>query len=75
MLITKTARQKIENDTGYFGYTLSVYRDALQYVTKVVMGEWVNLIEKLIHITARSRVSMRTLIRSSLNSTHIRVAW
>lgn len=55
MLITKTARQKIENDTGYFGYTLSVYRDALQYVTKVVMGEWVNLIEKLIHTTARSK--------------------
>ncbi|MGD1075344.1 MAG: hypothetical protein ABR903_04610 [Thermodesulfovibrionales bacterium] len=43
MLITKTARPEIRNNTRYFGSTLSVYRDALQYVNSVVMAEWVNI--------------------------------
>ena len=68
MLIAKTARPKIRNNTPYFGSTLSVYRDSLQYVNSVVVAEWVNMtpiipqdkarinvVEKLVDSTGRRK--------------------
>lgn len=66
MIVTKTARQKLRNYTRYLGYTLGIYRDALEYVNSIVYAEWVNIeqipvskqkvnfIERLIHSTFRN---------------------
>lgn len=66
MLITKTARQKLRNYTRYLQFTLDRYRDALEYINKVVYREWstisalpaaterLNHIEKLVHSTAKN---------------------
>ena len=36
MTVTKTARQKLRNNTRYYDYTLTMYRDVLEYVNKIV---------------------------------------
>lgn len=66
MTVTKTARQKLRNHTRYLDYTLSIYRDALQYVNRIAYGEWnsieilptskhrINYIEHLIHSTSKN---------------------
>ena len=43
MIVTKTAIQKLRNYTRYFDYTLNIYRDALEYVNKIVYAEWENI--------------------------------
>lgn len=66
MIVTKTAIQKLRNYTRYFDYTLNIYRDALEYVNKVVYAEWgnieqlsfskqrINFVERLIHSTSKN---------------------
>ena len=69
MTVTKTARQTLRNNTRYYDYNLTLYRDVLEYDNRIVLAEWVNianlphdkarinLIEKLIH-SARGRATV-----------------
>ena len=62
MVSTKTARQRLRNYTRYLDFTLDKYREALEYVNRVVYAEWsdietlrgkyrLNFIEHMIHST------------------------
>ena len=39
MTVTKTARQKLRNNTRYYDYTLTLYRDVLENVNRTVLAE------------------------------------
>lgn len=65
MVSTKTARQRLRNHTRYFDYTLGIYRGVLELINRIAYAEWpnlvglrtkeqVNLIEHLIHGTAKN---------------------
>ena len=63
MDIVKTVKQKLLNNTRYFGLTLGTYRDAIEVVSLAVKAEWFDIVsleysksqktyvEKLIHAT------------------------
>ena len=69
MDIVKTARQKLLNHTRYQGYTLDIYRNALEVVCRIVHAEWqriseldtsitrINYVERLIHTTSDNTAS------------------
>ncbi|HAM51250.1 MAG TPA: hypothetical protein DCP92_11380 [Nitrospiraceae bacterium] len=60
---TRTARQKLRNNTRCYGYTLTLCRDVLEYVNKFVLAERVN-IANLSHHKARINL-IKELIHSA----------
>jgi hypothetical protein len=75
MMLTKTARQKLRNNTRYYGCTLILYCVALEYVSRIVLAEWVNIanlpddkarnnfIEMLVHTASGSAAVNAELCR------------
>ena len=63
MTVTKTAKQKIRRNCRHIDATIAVYREAEEYLNRVVLAEWPNLapiqrskhrinyLEKLVHST------------------------
>jgi len=66
MDIVKTARQKLLNTTRYLGFTLDIYRDALELASVVVEAEWVCLEE--IETVERKKTFVENLIHATNNN-------